>query len=137
MPAPASEPPNEQLLTPREVAALFGVRTSTIASWARLGRISALLTPGGHRRYRASDIRQLLEPEGVPREQEQLEQDAARLYDQGWSIRQVADRFDMTYGTMRRILSKHTTLRTRGATERPVPSVNHHPSTDGRNDVAG
>nr|WP_285568913.1 helix-turn-helix domain-containing protein [Actinoallomurus iriomotensis] len=82
-------------------------------------------------------MRQLLEPEGVPREQEQLEQDAARLYDQGWSIRQVADRFDMTYGTMRRILSKHTTLRTRGATERPVPSVNHHPSTDGRNDVAG
>jgi excisionase family DNA binding protein len=70
-------------LTPREVAALFGVRTTTIARWARLGRLSALLTPGGHRRYRPSDIRQLLEQEGAPPEQEQLEQDAVRLYEQG------------------------------------------------------
>ncbi|TQL95954.1 hypothetical protein FB559_1466 [Actinoallomurus bryophytorum] len=44
----------------------------------------------------------------------QLAEDAARLYDQGWSIRQVADKFDYNYGAMRRILRKHTTLSTRG-----------------------
>jgi hypothetical protein len=74
------------------------------------------MTPGGHRRYRPSDIRPLLEVAGPSADQEQLEQDAVRMYDQGWSIRQVADRFDMTYGTMRRILSRQTTLRTRGGT---------------------
>jgi excisionase family DNA binding protein len=137
MPAPASEPRDELLLTPREVAALFGVRTTTIARWARLGRVRALLTPGGHRRYSPSDIRPLLEVEGLSANQEQLEQDAVRMYVQGWSIRQVADRFDMTYGTMRRILSRHTTLRTRGGTERTGPSVNHHPSMDRPTDVAG
>jgi transposase len=40
--------------------------------------------------------------------------DAVRLYDQGWSIRQVAEKFDCSYGAMRRILMKHTTLRNRG-----------------------
>lgn len=42
-----------------------------------------------------------------------MEQDAARMYEQGWSIRQVADRFAVSYGKMRRILSKRTTLRNR------------------------
>jgi transposase len=37
-----------------------------------------------------------------------------RLYQQGWSIRQVAAKFDLSYGAMRRILQRHTTLRNRG-----------------------
>jgi excisionase family DNA binding protein len=41
----------EELLRPREVADLFGVRTSTIAQWAREGKLTPLRTPGGHRRY--------------------------------------------------------------------------------------
>lgn len=40
--------------------------------------------------------------------------DAARLYDQGWAIRQVAARFETSYGAMRRVLQNHTTLRPRG-----------------------
>lgn len=41
----------EELLRPREVADLFGVRTSTVAQWAREGKLTPLRTPGGHRRY--------------------------------------------------------------------------------------
>jgi len=44
--------------------------------------------------------------------------DAARLYDQGWSIRQVAAKFDCSYGTMRRILRKNGNLRSRDRTYR-------------------
>lgn len=40
--------------------------------------------------------------------------DAVRLYEQGWTIRQVAARFEYGYGTMRRVLKNHTTLRARG-----------------------
>jgi hypothetical protein len=136
MPSPSPEP-DEPLLRPREVATLFGVRPTTIARWARMGRLHPLLTPGGHRRYRASDLRELRDPDETHAEQQQFEQDAVRLYEQGWNIRQVADRFGSTYGSMRRILARHTTLRPRGGPERPRPSVKHHPSTDSPNDVAG
>ena len=40
-----------------------------------------------------------------------MEQDAVRLYEQGWSIRQVAARIDCDYGVTRRILLRHTNLR--------------------------
>jgi transposase len=41
---------------------------------------------------------------------------AVRLYERGWTIRQVADRFEVTYGVMRRILQRHGRLRNRGGT---------------------
>ena len=50
----------EQLLTPSEVAALFRVNPKTVTRWARSGKISAIRTLGGHRRFRASEIRQYL-----------------------------------------------------------------------------
>jgi len=53
--------PDDALLRPREVARLFGVRPSTIARWAREGRLVPLLTPGGHRRYRLNHVRALQE----------------------------------------------------------------------------
>lgn len=76
---------------------------------------NAARTLGGHRRYRLADVRALLERLTAPvdPEQEQLEMDAARLYNQGWSIRQVAAKFDYSYGAMRRILLRRTTLRSR------------------------
>jgi transposase len=56
-----------------------------------------------------------LSTEAGPSEEEgSWELDAVRLYNQGWSIRQVAEKFDCTYGVMRRILSKRTSLRGRG-----------------------
>lgn len=55
----AHEP--EQLLTPSEVAAMFRVNPKTVTRWARAGKISAIRTLGGHRRFRASEIRRFLE----------------------------------------------------------------------------
>jgi excisionase family DNA binding protein len=54
-----SEP--EQLLTPSEVAAMFRVNPKTVTRWARAGKISAIRTLGGHRRFKASEIRKFLE----------------------------------------------------------------------------
>ena len=51
----------EQLLTPGEVAQLFGVDPKTVSRWADAGKLDALRTLGGHRRYRASEVHALLE----------------------------------------------------------------------------
>jgi excisionase family DNA binding protein len=106
---------DDRLLTPREVAEVFGVRTTTIARWSREGRLASFLTPGGHRRYRLPDVQALLE-DAEPAETEldrQTAEDAVRLYNEGWSIRQVAEKFDLDYTTMRRLLKRN------GVTFRP------------------
>jgi excisionase family DNA binding protein len=59
---------NENLLTPAEVAALFHVNTKTVGRWAKAGKISSIKTLGGHRRYRASEIRGLSQPSEWERE---------------------------------------------------------------------
>ncbi len=48
------------LLTPAEVAELFGVGPKTVTRWARAGKLGSLRTLGGHRRYRAAEVRRLL-----------------------------------------------------------------------------
>jgi transposase len=94
------------LLKPREVADLFGVRTATIALWARNGKLTPVHTPGGHRRYGLQEIRRILNETAQPDEtQRQMEEDAVRLYNEGWNIRQVAEKFDCSYGLMRRSAS--------------------------------
>ncbi|MDA3628094.1 BldC family transcriptional regulator [Saccharopolyspora oryzae] len=50
----------EQLLTPGEVATLFRVDPKTVTRWATAGRIGSIRTPGGHRRFRESEVRALL-----------------------------------------------------------------------------
>lgn len=52
-----------ELLTPGEVAKLFGVDPKTVSRWADAGRLRALRTLGGHRRYRAAEVRSLLRSE--------------------------------------------------------------------------
>ena len=51
----------EALLTPSEVAALFRVNPKTVTRWARAGKLTAIRTLGGHRRFRVSEIRRCLE----------------------------------------------------------------------------
>lgn len=51
----------ETLLTPSEVATLFRVDPKTVTRWAQAGKVPSIRTLGGHRRYRESDIRALLE----------------------------------------------------------------------------
>ncbi|MGO9079635.1 MAG: BldC family transcriptional regulator, partial [Streptosporangiaceae bacterium] len=55
---------SERLLTPGEVAALFRVDPKTVTRWAASGRISSIRTPGGHRRFRESEVRALLGGDG-------------------------------------------------------------------------
>ena len=59
---------NERLLTPGEVAALFRVDPKTVTRWAASGRISSIRTPGGHRRFRESEVRALLRGEAATSE---------------------------------------------------------------------
>jgi excisionase family DNA binding protein len=48
-------------LRPGEVAALLQVSRRSIAAWARDGKIPFIETPGGHRRFRAIDVRRLVD----------------------------------------------------------------------------
>jgi len=54
--------PTEQevLLTPAEVAKLFRVDPKTVTRWAKAGKLTAIRTLGGHRRYRQSEIQALV-----------------------------------------------------------------------------
>jgi excisionase family DNA binding protein len=109
-----SEPDSDDdLLRPREAAEMLGVPSATIGFWARTGVLKAAVrTPGGQRRYRRADLRVFGEAQASPRQKE-MEADAVRLYEQGWPIRRVAAQFGCGYSRMRRILLKHTRLRTR------------------------
>ena len=53
-----SEP--EVFLTPSEVASLFRVDPKTVTRWAKSGKLTAIRTLGGHRRYRQSEVQALL-----------------------------------------------------------------------------
>lgn len=50
----------DELLTPAEVAAIFRVDPRTVNRWAKAGRLPSVRTLGGHRRYKAGDVRALL-----------------------------------------------------------------------------
>ena len=50
----------EVLLTPAEVAKVFRVDPKTVTRWAKAGKITAIRTLGGHRRYPQSEVQALL-----------------------------------------------------------------------------
>ena len=47
-------------MTPAEVAALFRVDPKTVTRWADAGKLTAVRTLGGHRRYRQDEVQNLL-----------------------------------------------------------------------------
>jgi excisionase family DNA binding protein len=49
------------LLTPGEVAQMFRVNPKTVTRWARAGKISAIRTLGGHRRFDALEVQAFLD----------------------------------------------------------------------------
>jgi len=59
--APTTEP---DWLTLGQAAKYLGVAQSTIRKWSDQGRVPAFYTPGGHRRYRRSDLDKFLESSG-------------------------------------------------------------------------
>ena len=50
----------ERLMTSAEVAAAFRVHPKTVVRWVWEGKLVSIPTPGGHHRYRESDVRALL-----------------------------------------------------------------------------
>ena len=55
-----ARPQRDRLLTPGEVASLFRVDPKTVTRWAKAGKLSAIRTLGGHRRYREAEVKELL-----------------------------------------------------------------------------
>ena len=53
-------------LTLGQAAKYIGVAQSTMRKWSDVGRVSAFYTPGGHRRYRRSDLDQFLDRSATP-----------------------------------------------------------------------
>lgn len=51
-----------EYLTVGEAAALCDVHPDTIRRWESRGRISAMRTPTGHRRYLRADVQSLISP---------------------------------------------------------------------------
>lgn len=51
----------DKMLTCAAVAKEFGVNPKTVTRWAKAGKLKATRTLGGHRRYKASDIKRLIE----------------------------------------------------------------------------
>lgn len=51
-------------MTLGQAAKYLGVAQSTMRKWSDLGRVSAFYTPGGHRRYRRSDLDAFLDRSG-------------------------------------------------------------------------
>lgn len=54
------QPDTDPLLTPAEVAAMFRVDPKTVTRWAKAGKLSAVRTLGGHRRYHETEVRHLV-----------------------------------------------------------------------------
>jgi hypothetical protein len=91
---------------PRPAAKVDRRVTKALARWVRALRLS--ITGGAG--------------VGSVSDQEQLEDDAARLYQEGWALRQVARRFGYSDVVMRRILRRRTNLRRRPRRRQRPPS---------------
>ena len=50
----------DELFTPAEAARKLGVTPNTVTRWSRAGKILAIQTMGGHRRFRRSEIERVL-----------------------------------------------------------------------------
>jgi putative resolvase len=48
-----------KLITPKKAAEMLGVSTTTLRNWETAGKLKAIKTIGGHRRYRLEDVKNL------------------------------------------------------------------------------
>lgn len=60
----------DRLMKPGEVAEVFRVDPKTVTRWAAAGRLSSIRTPGGHRRFRKSEVEALLRGDQTLRERQ-------------------------------------------------------------------
>jgi excisionase family DNA binding protein len=52
--------PNSEHLPVGAAAALIGISADTLRRWEKAGRIQSFRTPTGHRRFKRSEVEQLL-----------------------------------------------------------------------------
>ena len=52
----------DRLVRPDEAARRLGVDPRTVSVWARQGKLTSIKTPGGHHRFRESEINALATP---------------------------------------------------------------------------
>lgn len=64
MTSPANDLSVVRLLTPGEVATAFRVDPKTVTRWAKAGKLTAIRTLGGHRRFQESEVLALLRETG-------------------------------------------------------------------------
>ena len=50
-----------ELLSPKKVAEIFGVSPLTVRLWEKAGKITAIKTLGGHRRYSLKEIKEIVD----------------------------------------------------------------------------
>lgn len=89
MPEVPAEWYRDNVYSPQDAAAVFGITQATLGKWARRGRIGYFRTPSGQRRYPESEIRRIVN--GIPAPdivRELAEQDQAewtrKWRDEGW-----------------------------------------------------
>jgi excisionase family DNA binding protein len=58
---------DEDLMTPGQVARAFNVDPKSVSRWNNEGKLSAVRTVGGHRRFRRSDVETLLDFKRQPK----------------------------------------------------------------------
>lgn len=97
---------NERLLTPGEVATLFRVDPKTVSRWAASGRITSIRTPGGHRRFRESEVRAILRGDTDPRTQCQAGSITERPVD-GIALGDLAARMERNFAEALTWATKH------------------------------
>jgi len=54
------------VMTPAEASEVLGVSPRTLSRWAREGRIRAIVTLGGHRRFIRTEIEAVARRMGLP-----------------------------------------------------------------------
>jgi excisionase family DNA binding protein len=61
-------PTDQPLMTPAEVARIFGVKSKAVTRWANAGKLTVHRTLGGHRRYEQDEVRALATQLKIPAE---------------------------------------------------------------------
>jgi len=57
----ATDEGGDEYLTPRDAARILCVSGRTVSRWADQGRLPHIVTLGGHRRFRRSDVEKVLD----------------------------------------------------------------------------
>jgi excisionase family DNA binding protein len=68
VPEPSQSAEQETWLSIDSACKLLGIDQSTLRRWSDDGRVPVFRTPGGHRRYRESDLNAVLHGTSVPRQ---------------------------------------------------------------------